>query len=90
LKDGIKISSGNTTHDWNQLWVVLHQGRSSRDYALRVNDVIKFGRVRFKVTQVVTLFSKYLHLIKIKIIDEKSTSGLPKKSILDSLKDHMV
>jgi len=74
--NGIKISSEPSTRDSNQLWTVLHNNSAEKDCSLRVGDEVKFGRVRFKVTQ-------------IKVAQAKNIQKHNKRSIIDSLKEHM-
>jgi len=74
VRDGVKVFSHTSATDSNLLWAVIKQG--NKDQILAVGDEIKFGRVKFKITQV-------------KIISENEASKNNKKSIIDSLKDHM-
>jgi len=74
--DGIKISTEASNRDSNQLWTVLHNNSAEKDCSLNVGDEVKFGRVRFKVTQ-------------IKVAQAKNHQKHNKRSIIDSLKEHM-
>ena len=50
--DGIKISSYSSSDLEGKFWRVVEKGDDTKGSLLKVNDVIKFGRIMFKIRQV--------------------------------------
>jgi len=76
--DGIKINVEATDpHDANQIWHVAEGGENIRGQILKPQDIIKLGRVMFRIN-------------KIKVGKTKdSKKQMSRKSIIKSIKDHM-
>lgn len=75
--EGIKIFSElNAREDGGNLWMVVDRGEDARGHQARPGDVIKLGRVMFKIKQ-------------FKVGEEAQTTSSYQKSILDSIREHM-
>lgn len=76
--EGIQIvAEGGGEEDSGQLWTIAERGENMRGHILKAQDVIKLGRVIFKVSQ-------------IRLENQRQGGqGKPnRRSIIDSIKDH--
>jgi len=79
-KDGIEIQPNKLDKDVldGSFWHVMEKGETTERYELKVNDVIRLGRVAFRINQ-------------IKVIEDttEKVNSPDQKQIIESIKAHM-
>jgi len=76
--EGIEIvAEGGGEEDSGQLWTIAERGDNMRGHILKAQDVIKLGRVIFKVSQ-----------IRLENQRQGGQGRPTRRSIIDSIKDH--
>jgi len=79
-KEGIKIMPPKSQGEGyeNAFWQIIERGEHANGYMLKINDVIRLGRVVFRINQIKVIEDEY-----------EKTNGPNQKQILESIKAHM-